>query len=65
MHQSSVAARAVAEQYYVKTPYKNYYLGCSTGGRQGLTSSVLYPEDFDGAFDCLDQKITLTDYLVL
>jgi feruloyl esterase len=48
MHQSSVAARAVTQQYYGKEAYKNYYLGCSTGGRQGLASITLYPEDFDG-----------------
>lgn len=48
MHQSSVAARAVTEQYYGEPAWKNYYLGCSTGGRQGLTSAVMHPDDFDG-----------------
>ncbi|THU92543.1 tannase and feruloyl esterase [Dendrothele bispora CBS 962.96] len=31
------------------SPYtKSYYLGCSTGGRQGLKSVQDFPEDFDG-----------------
>ncbi|KAK7951316.1 uncharacterized protein PG986_007044 [Apiospora aurea] len=30
------------------SPFKKYYAGCSTGGRQGFQNAHLYPDDFDG-----------------
>lgn len=29
-------------------PKYSYYIGCSTGGRQGITNAKYYPEDYDG-----------------
>lgn len=47
-HAAVVTGKQVVEQYY-GTPYSYaYYLGCSTGGRQGLKSAQAYPDDFDG-----------------
>ena len=37
----------IVEHYYNVTDYKTYWLGCSTGGRQGLKAIQLYPEDYD------------------
>lgn len=34
--------------YYGEAAKYNYYLGCSTGGRQGLKAITMYPEDYDG-----------------
>lgn len=38
----------MVEQYYSQAASYSYFLGCSTGGRQGLKSAQTYPDDFDG-----------------
>jgi len=43
-----VVGKEITESYYGKTHDKSYYLGCSTGGRQGFKSAQDFPEDFDG-----------------
>lgn len=48
MHGSVVLAKQLTEAYYGEALKYNYYSGCSTGGRQGLRSVELYPDDFDG-----------------
>jgi feruloyl esterase len=48
MHMTTVASKAITAQYYGKPADRNYYIGCSTGGRQGLKSIQRFPEDFDG-----------------
>lgn len=47
-HAAVVAGKEVVEQYYGNPQNFTYYLGCSTGGRQGLKSATMYPDDFDG-----------------
>ena len=41
-------ALRLAERYYVKPASRNYWDGCSTGGRQGLVLASKYGGDFDG-----------------
>jgi hypothetical protein len=41
-------AKAIAASYYGKAAYKNYWDGCSTGGRQGLALAQMHPEEIDG-----------------
>ncbi|CAL1716111.1 unnamed protein product [Somion occarium] len=48
LHLSVVAGKEVVRQYYGKPHHKAYYLGCSTGGRQGLKEAQRFPDDFDG-----------------
>ena len=48
VHTGIVVAKSVVERAYGKAASKSYYLGCSTGGRQGLKSSQMWPGDFDG-----------------
>jgi feruloyl esterase len=48
VHVSSVAAKAIVEQYYGKRPSQSYFVGCSTGGRQALMEATRYPDDFNG-----------------
>ncbi|TLS25623.1 hypothetical protein PpBr36_07961 [Pyricularia pennisetigena] len=48
IHVEAVVGRQLAAQYYAAEPAHSYYAGCSTGGRQGFTSALLYPDDFDG-----------------
>lgn len=48
LHTSTVVGKAITETFYGKPHTKAYYLGCSTGGRQGFQSAQQYPEDFNG-----------------
>lgn len=41
-------AHALMQQYYLRTPSKQYFYGGSEGGREGLTMAQRYPQDFDG-----------------
>lgn len=47
-HVSALAGKAIAERYYGKAPSRSYFMGCSTGGRQGLLLAQKFPYDFDG-----------------
>ncbi len=48
VHETAVTAKEIIEAYYGELPSYSYFVGCSTGGRQGLVEALLYPEDFDG-----------------
>ncbi|KAI0764610.1 feruloyl esterase-like protein [Trametes elegans] len=48
VHLSVLAGKEVTKQYYRASPRKSYYIGCSTGGRQGLKEIQLFPDSFDG-----------------
>ncbi len=48
VHVTSVHAKALINALYGKAPSKNYFLGCSDGGREALMEAQRYPEDFDG-----------------
>lgn len=48
MHTGVVVGKQVSEAFYGKSHDKSYYLGCSTGGRQGFKEAQEFPDDFDG-----------------
>ncbi|TLS26306.1 hypothetical protein PpBr36_04970 [Pyricularia pennisetigena] len=48
VHTGVVLGKQIVEEYYGRPHQKSYYLGCSTGGRQGFKSAQDFPEDFDG-----------------
>ena len=48
MHTGVVIGKQVSKSFYGATHKKSYYLGCSTGGRQGFKSVQDFPQDFDG-----------------
>jgi hypothetical protein len=48
VHETAVLTKRVIEAYYGVAPKYSYWVGCSTGGRQGLQEAQRYPEDFDG-----------------
>ncbi|KAJ5835840.1 hypothetical protein N7447_001866 [Penicillium robsamsonii] len=48
VHTGVVIGKELTKQFYEEGFNKSYYLGCSTGGRQGWKSVQKYPNDFDG-----------------
>lgn len=48
LHTSAVVGKEITNTFYKKPHKKAYYLGCSTGGRQGFKTAQEFPEDFDG-----------------
>ena len=48
VHETALLAKKVIHAYYGRDPRYSYWVGCSTGGRQGLMEAQRYPEDFDG-----------------
>jgi len=48
LHQQYQWALALANSYYGGPAERNYWFGCSTGGRQGLELAQKWGEDFDG-----------------
>jgi feruloyl esterase len=48
LHTGVVVGKQISKDFYGKTHHKSYYLGCSTGGRQGFKSAQDFPDDFDG-----------------
>jgi feruloyl esterase len=41
-------AKAVTRAFYEKHPDHSYWVGCSTGGKQGLMEAQRFPNDYDG-----------------
>lgn len=48
VHQTTVAMKTLAQDYYSARIVHAYFDGCSTGGRQSVMEGDRYPEDFDG-----------------
>jgi hypothetical protein len=48
IHETAVTAKEIIEAYYGEPPSYSYFVGCSTGGRQGLMEAQRFPTDFDG-----------------
>ncbi|KAF5360117.1 hypothetical protein D9757_011738 [Collybiopsis confluens] len=48
VHTNAVVGKEIARMFY-GTPHRtSYYIGCSTGGRQGFKMVQDFPQDFDG-----------------
>ena len=48
VHELTIVGKAITAARYGRQPNWSYWLGCSTGGRQGLKEAQRYPEDYDG-----------------
>ncbi|KAF7297491.1 Carboxylic ester hydrolase [Mycena indigotica] len=48
VHTEAVIGKQLVQAYYGSKIGKSYYLGCSTGGRQGTQEALKFPGDFDG-----------------
>jgi len=48
VHETAVLSKQIIQVYFGTSPKYSYWVGCSTGGRQGMHEAQRYPEDFDG-----------------
>ncbi|KPM44575.1 putative feruloyl esterase B-2 [Neonectria ditissima] len=48
IHTGVVVGKQITKSFYARNFTNSYYLGCSTGGRQGMKSVQSFPGDFDG-----------------
>lgn len=48
IHEMTLKSKALIEAYYGRAADYNYFVGCSTGGRQGLMEAQRFPGDYDG-----------------
>ena len=47
-HVVTLIAKVVIDDFYDKTVAHSYFVGCSTGGRQGMVEAQRFPDDYDG-----------------
>ena len=44
----TATAKTILARYYSQPPARSYFVGCSTGGREGMLAAQRYPGEFDG-----------------
>jgi feruloyl esterase len=47
-HETAAQAKAIAQAFYGKAPERSYFIGCSSGGYEGLMEAQRFPTDYDG-----------------
>ena len=47
-HETALKAKAITEAFYAKPPERSYFIGCSSGGYEGLMEAQRFPDDYDG-----------------
>jgi feruloyl esterase len=48
VHEMTVQAKAIVAAFYGNGPRLSYWVGCSSGGKQGLKEAQKFPADYDG-----------------
>jgi feruloyl esterase len=47
-HETAAVAKALVQAFYGKAPDRSYFIGCSSGGYEGLMEAQRFPADYDG-----------------
>jgi feruloyl esterase len=47
-HETAVQAKSIVQTFYGKPAGRSYFIGCSSGGYEGLMEAQRYPSDYDG-----------------
>jgi feruloyl esterase len=48
IHEMTVQAKAIINEFYGEAPKRSYFSSCSTGGREALMEAQRFPTDYDG-----------------
>jgi pimeloyl-ACP methyl ester carboxylesterase len=48
IHDMTIVGKALVTRFYGRGPRYSYFMGISTGGRQAITETRRYPNDYDG-----------------
>jgi feruloyl esterase len=48
IHETAVLGKQVVASFYGRAANRNYFQGCSTGGRMALMETQRYPDDYEG-----------------
>jgi feruloyl esterase len=48
VHEMTIKAKTVVSTFYGSAPQRSYWVGCSSGGKQGLKEAQKFPADYDG-----------------
>ncbi|RPJ83720.1 MAG: tannase/feruloyl esterase family alpha/beta hydrolase, partial [Acidobacteria bacterium] len=47
-HETALRAKALVQAFYGRAPVRSYFIGCSSGGYEGLMEAQRFPTDYDG-----------------
>ena len=48
IHEMTLKAKAIIQNFYGESPNKSYFSSCSDGGREALMEAQRFPADYDG-----------------
>ena len=61
---AALAGKALIKHYYDSAPKYSYHVGCSGGGKQGLTAAQRHPWTFDGILALEPSSVTATGVVI-
>jgi tannase/feruloyl esterase len=47
-HETALRAKAIVQSFHGKRAERSYFIGCSSGGYEGLMAAQRFPSDYDG-----------------